>query len=318
MSVISVIIGSVVQQPEGELDERGNRRYMRHAIVLTDDPLDGIQIVGDAPGLPQQYSTYQFGNDVDLGATLRRIRPVLRPDTTTTWDVFLEYDSALGSADSGEREPTLRRRKKRWSATSYEIPFEMDRFGNVVANSAHDEFDPPPMTVRHGWKLTYQKNVATEADVGGFYGYLECVNEDQFQGFAPKTCCLVDVDASEEFDNNQFYWDMTLTFEFRVIIPNPNAKVHEVNANGTFGAAGPYFPWNKTELNAGLMAFEGDPNAGPVRKIRILDNDSRPVPQPVRLALNGTLMPFSSPRSESIYLSWQQHELKPFAPLGIV
>lgn len=314
MSVLVVTPGSATSIWQGELDERGQRRYVVSHVVVTDDAKDGVQVVGDAPGVPTLYAPYQYGNDVDLGSTLKAIRPRRMDGTQTAWQVDLEYDSTLGHPDTGQRDPTMRRRKKQWSATSYEVPLEVDLFGNPIINTANDEFDPPPMRVRRGLRLVYTKNVATESEVGFHYSFIDCVNEDTFQGFVPRTACMVDFAADEQFDNNQLYWEMTMVFEFRTMIPNPITKIHEVDANGVVNLQpGPYFPWNKTILNNGLHRLGAD---GKLHAC--FDDDKGKARQPVRLELNGSQMPSNRPRSDAIFLSWQVSEQKSFAALGVI
>lgn len=294
---------------EGELDEHAQRRYMETWYVETDDPLDGPQVVGDAPGVPRLFAYYVNGNDRDLGSRLKRIRPRRMAGETMKWEVELEYDSMLHREGEGERDPMLRPPTVRWATSAYQAVATHDIFGKPLLNSAKDEFDPPAMKDDSRLSLTITRNESNFVVALGF-SYIDCVNSDPFFVGAPGEAKMISVESDLISENAITFWKTTYQIHFRRTITSPGATI--LNPQ-TGNVVTNIKPWNITVLDVGFNEV-----AAGGAKNRILMTDKTRCVQPIRLDGSGThLSPFDAPHSASWYLSYQVYAEKPFAALGL-
>ena len=310
MGVTKVWQNLTSQSNHGELDEHADRTYLVTWGVKTDDPKDGVQVVGDAPGLPRLRQTYVFGNDRDIGSVVQRISPKRHSDDPTFWTVEIEYRSRVEiDAQREERDPIARPPEKEWSTDPYQMATSYDRFGNLIANTAHEVFDPPVMKDDDRLTLRYMRNEQA-VDIPFIFSYRGCVNSDTFQGFRPGECKLSRIQSRRQVENAIEFWETSYEFHFRNTITTPQAQFYKPAGAG-WQLLTEVPPWN---LNLQNVSFH--------EKVFVPGGaEWRPIPgakQPVRLWINGTRMPVDTPRDETVYLSFEIYEMKPFAPLGIV
>jgi hypothetical protein len=309
MAVTDVIPGVVRQPWRGSRDEQAIREYSVTYIVITDSPLDGPEVVLKAPGLPLQYSTYQFGNDRDLGATLKKKDAVRIDSELMKWEVNCNYNSRVEVVDFGDEDPPSRPPHKTWFTEPYQRIVTTDRLGSPIENVCHDEFDPPAMMDDSRLVLQYTR-IDTTADMIFAFSFADAVNSDMFQGFLPGEAKVTSIKAVEHFEKSIMFWDVSFEIHFRRLIQNPPCNVYKPVANG-WQRITEIPPWNKTLPNKGFWEFSGG-------QYKIIRKDGAITPDPQRLAINGALIDKGAPLSAGVLLSFEVYQQKPFAPLGIL
>jgi hypothetical protein len=261
--------------------------------------------------VPKLYSGYGWGNDFDLGCTLREKNATRIPGEPLIWEIRLSYSSALETEPEGEISPLARPPKKRWSTQPYQRIATHDFYGNSITNTAHDTFDPPAMADDSRLVMTYTKNY-TEADMIFAFGFRDCVNSDMFQGFTPGEAKLTNIESERFVERAIEYWATTYEFHFRNEIENPRAKIYRPSGEG-WEQIDVIPPWNMTLLNVGFHEIGAANDCK-----RILDETKRPTAQPVRLKLDGKKMDCDAPRTDTVYVSYEIYRKRPYSPLGII
>jgi len=196
----------------------------------------------------------------------KNIGVVTQPAIGFAWDGVVKYTRRPRTRPQHPEPPTL--------ATPYTIAFnfnsrqevlEVDRFGNMVANSIGDKFDTPPMArvnepaftiSRSEWWNPLQKLM----DFNPKYG---AVNANPFWIFNARTLYL-QIGASYHSENG---WSLQYQFSFN------------------------YDTWDYSALNAGYFKKEGG------EKVRILEEtvDKKPVQKPKALTLLGEIVAENAP-----------------------
>lgn len=304
MAVIKVYPNLTTEANHGELDEHAERTYVVTWMVETDDPRDGVQVVGDAPGLPRLRAVYVFGNDVDLGSICKRITPRRIPGNQTLWTVEVEYASR-NEIDlfREDRDPLMRPIEKEWTSESYQDVMKHDIFGGLIGNTNNEEFDPPVMGDRSRLVLTVRRNEAA-ANIPFIFSFLDCVNTDAFQGFAPGEARLTRLSTRRQVENAQEFWETFYEFHFQRMLDVPGVWESSPDRRQWLPIH-KFPPWNKTIMNAGF--HERLVAGGPVT--RILD-----VAQPVKLTIDGLRAPINE---DARWVSFKVYTHRDFAPLGI-
>ncbi len=93
----------IERPPEGGINEKGERHYVRSFQVTSSNPLDGAARITRA--IPYTlYEAYPFAGEEDPYAILKSVdsRPT---DCLGVWDVTLNYDSAQNRIDRGASQP---------------------------------------------------------------------------------------------------------------------------------------------------------------------------------------------------------------------
>lgn len=309
MAVLKVLPNLTSAPQDGKKDELAEREYRVTYLVQTDDPLDGPEVVLRAPGLPIIGATYSFANDIDLGALVRSLNARRLPDERLLWEVEVTYSSRNQGDDIVEQNPLDRPAKKRWSTEPYQRIIHHDRFGSPIFNSAHDTFDPPIMIDDMRLTLIYTRNEATN-DIPFIFSFANAVNSDVFYGFQPGEVKLTHIESEEEKENNVIFWVTTYEFHFRRTITNPQAQIYKPNGN-SWQQIPSIPPWSTTPLNVGFHELKSG------KLVRITDTSGKPTPVPLRLNIDGTRMSASATPSQSVFLSFECYDVKPFTALGI-
>lgn len=206
-------------QWEGETAEGYERTYRTNWLVVTNDKLDGPQIVMAAPGLPSMYSTYAAGNDVDTAARLVKKTPKLKSRSATgnAWVVTCDYTTAADSNQS-QQDPTERPPTISGSFVQFMRPLEKDTDGEPVVNTVGDPFDPPIEVEDSRPVLTIVKFFSS-LDFVFFCSYKDVINSDTFTvrslSFAPDVCKMQNLSFNEQWINGINYFQVTAEMEIK-------------------------------------------------------------------------------------------------------
>lgn len=230
MAVIRV--NEIHEGRQSQAQDTGDRTYSRSFYVWTNSKNDGPLVVRLAPGIPRIGEPYVERNGlVDLAVYCKSVTADQDSSSFYKWKVKCDYSSrSPGGHDPSENDPNplLRPCKVKFSsrakkkALEFAALVEFDAEGNEtvtedapVQNTANEPFDPPPEDEVFVGTLVFTRNEPffDEALLFGS-GYLRAVNEDQFRSFAPGTCCLANVEATDAWDKAiGKYYEVAYTVE---------------------------------------------------------------------------------------------------------
>lgn len=309
MAVTDVRIGAIKGPISGGRKGPLQRQYVITYCVITDDAEDGAQVVLDAPGLPTDYTPYQYGNDVDTPALLRNKTATRDSGDPLVWWVEATFDT---ETEVQNADPTLEPPDISWSTVSYSRVATHDIWGTPILNTAKDEFDPPASVDEGRLQLTISRNEAA-FQIPLSFSYINAINSDPFYGFAPGTAKVVSVASAEERQGTLIFYRTTYVIQFRNLIVNPGCHVWDAKNNAEVFVI---YPWNLTLANVGFHEVHG---LNPNQTIHIRhDGDRSKVVQPMRLDKDGVaLRPFTKPRSDSWFVTYAIFPAKPFSLLGL-
>lgn len=213
---------------QGEVDEKGVRRYVRTFRVFTDSRGDGPLAVRGASGLPVLFAPYvEPTGYMDLFARAKRIRPAVTDDPLT-WIVTVEYDTETGnptdnkendgsSSQPGQsRSPDLEPISIEWGSVRTKRVVTKDFVTELpIANSSREAFDPPFEVDDFNPTVTISRN-ETYFSPNTIRTFQGCVNELNFLGWADGKVLCQEIKASLKFTDNLAYWRVSYTFEFNV------------------------------------------------------------------------------------------------------
>jgi hypothetical protein len=236
---------------EASLDSKGQRRYMRIFVVITDDPCTSAGDVGNAAGLPLMFDPLRVPNNlasttffVDDGARVSEIRPREDNENPFRWEVEVHYDSNCPDADQGTPDPLNRAAVYTWSNEIAEEALVWDEDGNPILNSAAMPFNPPPtrpvsydvLTVER-YEQDYPANAAD---------YAFATNIDAFYGYEPGQARMDPITATPVMENAEDVFKVKYVIRFR----SPNS------VPGDDPAGNPRLPWNYQPLDHGPCAIK--------------------------------------------------------------
>jgi len=219
------------------------------------------------------------------------IDKVTQPFVGTRWRGEVKYTRRSFQRPEYPEQPSV--------FTPYSIAFnfanrqevlEVDRFGNVVANSLGDKFDTPPMARVNETTFTISRNelwnpIQKLINYNPKYG---AVNADPMWFFNPRTLLLsIGAQVSIGADGvSQNGWNVSYKFDFN------------------------YDTWDYSALNAGYFAMDGSD------KVRLLDDtdDKRPIQKPKALNASGEVLGESDPAE---FLFWEKSIPMNFSALNL-
>lgn len=279
----------VTEHPDGRngsLNELQEREYTRVFTVKTSSPLDGPEVVGDAPGLPRIYEPYAPpSGETDLGCLVRQITPE-PTDSPVIWKVTVKYSSAIDSLLNAN--PLLRPAEISYSAMGVAIPIEWDLEGKLIRNTAGEPFDPPLEIEDNRLVMRISVNRPTY-DALRFLPFLGSINSKTFLGLKPYSTKCVRLDGTRQHENGKLFWRIDSEFHIRWIRKPGNTKrITPAPAGGEPPNA--YRSWTAWLLNRGYNCKPLSTNG---KLLPCLNAQAQPVSAPVPLAEDGTQLPFT-------------------------
>lgn len=200
----------------GVLDDTRNREYIQVFRVLVTSSLDGPEIAGSAIGIPRIWTPYlPPSGKMDLGSWCRRVEAT-PTESDYVWEVKCNYSSRLEKGDKRpdqqNENPMLRPIEIEFGTNRVSRPFEYDRLGYPVTNSAGEPFDPPVMMDEKILTIRISKNKATY-DQGYHSNFIDSLNSDRWMGFLRGQVKCVDIRASLQWEGSFAFFRVTYMFE---------------------------------------------------------------------------------------------------------
>lgn len=311
----------------GSLDQNAVREYTRVFIVRTNDsddsPLD-VLLPGnlvDFPGIPSIRDPYVDRNgNVDFGAICVKVSPVQRSDDPNVWDVTCEYSSDKGNIEQRDQtidDPLARPPIFKISFNRYQRVVTVNAFDDLAAgpitNSSGEPFIPAPECDDSRVVVTMTRNDPW-VDLFAVNAYQDAVNSDYFFGQPPGTW-KVAVEADSVYENSEYYWKVTLTFEFRPL--NVFSVLVQVeDDDGIFFVPGIAFDsaFHLALVDQGYMVLVPNAVTGKAEQTQYLDQFGNPPTSPVLLNGAGEVLPSGSP---PYFIIVQVYNEIPFGPLNV-
>lgn len=253
-------------------NSKGVRSYQAQFCLITTSQTDRPYDVGSHPSLPLIGSPHPddptaFCTDLD----------VVNSDPWAGWTVTAAYSTEREISEN----PLLERAVITWGSDQFQRPAVIDKFGNLIVNSAGDPFDPPAMIDDSRVSCTVTKNVS--AAPSWLLEYHNATNSDSFiiddVPVAARTAKVQAVSLGE--------WQSRSGIDYRVL---------------SYTLSFQYEGWPLVLLDQGMRKISGSkrvpiPNAdSPVP----LDGTGQPIAEPTYLnAVSGTFyvyreVPFSA------------------------
>lgn len=157
-------------------------------------------------------------NVVNLGMRLMGREPNNNPEFPEEWTIEDHYSSQwFGGAGPGtppEPNPLLRPPVYRRSRQEVQQAFEVDLYGDALANSADEPYDPP--VTREGARriITVTLNVPSPFDEKTFDSYYDNhVNSVTWKGYPPYTVKISGADSQQVTEGQFIYDQVTITLK---------------------------------------------------------------------------------------------------------
>lgn len=255
----------------------GPTTYTRVFLVVTDDPLDGAQLVRQATGVPSIGDLYVTETESDDTCVCVSVDPNQDGEDPRKWTVTCEY------TDETKENPVDEPARKTWGSTARRVPLERDLDGDPIVNSANEPFDPPPEDEEYDLTLTITRNEAT-FDPLTIRAYQNKVNDAEFFDFpAGEVKCNEIVASDQERDDEAF---VQVTYKF------------QIREGG----------WQLELLDQGFRQLDG------AAVVNILDERGQFLTKPTLLDGNGHA---TEPGDPAFYLTYTVKGSVDFSPLGL-
>lgn len=200
----------------------GHREYKIRFLVMADSN-DGPLTVEQAPGLPQSGATFQYGNDNDPWAFRQEdvvIEPRLDGEPNELWDVEYTFSTKPPEAQRCNaipiENPLLEPQHISGGFTKYTEQAYYDRFGNLLTNSAHEQFTGPQVEFDNNRPtIRIQQNVLN-LGIEVFSRMVDTLNDRPLWGLPRRCIKLSNVSWERKFYGQCFaYFSRTLEFDIR-------------------------------------------------------------------------------------------------------
>lgn len=199
-------------------DEKGHRTYNITYFVkcaITDGPGNALL----TPGLPQVGDTWNIADEYDPWAWCRpevSVTPSLRNEPNKSFEIEFTFSTKPIDfcSDDAIENPVARPPKISGSFTKNKIEATLDRFGNPIVNSAHEQIKGPP--IEFDESIPSVKIIQYVADLQFVLlcQAANCVNALPLWGLQPRMIKMLPPTWERRFYSNcQIYYERTLEFE---------------------------------------------------------------------------------------------------------
>jgi hypothetical protein len=210
IAIVSEIAGA-----SGRETDKGQSEHTRQFRVVTTAATVGDLDVIAAPGIPRRGDVYATGDSTDLGSIVKEISAEQDSDNPRVWIVRVEYGPPANEREQDqEPNPLLRPAVLSWGFAKSSRVAWRDSKGKPVVNSAGEFFDPPVECDDSRPVLTISRNERSFNPALAI-SYQDSVNADSFLGFRPGVVKVAGISATNQVENNFFYWAVHYEFEFR-------------------------------------------------------------------------------------------------------
>lgn len=206
-----------------ERDDEGHRTYMlTHLIRSTDPGNDGPAAVMQTSGIPAIGSTWNFGNDVDIWAFCTPyMRVTEHQKREGERSEYYRLDQKFTTKpfrrcqDTSIEDPLLEPMKISGSFSRYSKEGVLDRFGNYLRSSSHEQFRGPQVEFDdHKASVHIEQNVLL-LQLGTFTAMVNRVNDGPLWGL-PARCIKLGNATWERKYYGVCYVYYTRSFDFDI------------------------------------------------------------------------------------------------------
>jgi hypothetical protein len=205
---------------DGDIALNGEWKVTRSYIVVTNSKRDGQITVCSAAGLPTLGSAYNNGSESSSPMILRSKKAKQKKESPFVWEVDCEYTpiTIAGEGDSATTgDVTLIPTKYTWRTIQETADVLVDTVPQKVQNAAGDPFLDPVTAEKSYFQLIIERN-EDSFDGIAMSEYINTLNSEPFFGFDAKTCRMVAIDATGEYDVVYGgFW--TVTYEVHIRKP---------------------------------------------------------------------------------------------------
>lgn len=221
-----------------------------------------------------------------------------------------EQHTGPGAGADIDDDPLLQPPKIRWNRVRESIPFEEDRNGNPVVNSAKVPFDPPPQKLTGWLELVITRN-EPYFDVQKSNEYSYTVNSNSFNVLgsgvvtAGQVLC-VDIIPTSEYTAEAQYVEVAYVFWLK-----PDGHGARMLDQGR-----EYLPTGATESRP-IMTTDDNGSSVPVSEFQLLDGTGAPYAD---ATITGAGTPQGATMEDTgyaVFLTYQGYAAKDFANLSL-
>lgn len=207
------------RNPRLTRNPEGHRTYKVVFLVASNDKKDGPVTILSTAGLPAIGSTWAYGNDVDPYAYATpevNVKPTLTNEQSCQWEVEYTFTTRpIERCQTGSIEdPLLEPDKISGSFVNYVREATMDRFGNRLKTSSHEQLRGSQVEFdHHKAQVTITQNVAS-LGLATLTSMMNTVNATPLWGLPPRRIKLSGVNWSQLFQGIcGIYYSRTLSFD---------------------------------------------------------------------------------------------------------
>lgn len=244
---------SVKERAEGRSGDRNTEggSLRRIFVVQTDNPRTAQATILSDPRIPQLYSYYYNGGEIDLGYVAKNVSPQQVSGSLTVWEVTVQYEP-MDNEDDKQADPALRPAVYTWSHEKTSHVLLYDRDNEKVANTLGDIFEPPVEIPRSERVLIIERSERT-FDPSAMDEYVDTINKSSIFGYEDLEGKIERIDGRSEYDPTYgTYWAVTYEIHFRRTLPwVPRLNYAKTIPIGKFSVNNLPSPWYAFNLNVG-------------------------------------------------------------------
>lgn len=213
----------------GSRDAEGHREYKLLSLVRH-DPLDGPNVVMNAPGLALPGSFWSFGNDIDIWAFCLPTMtvspaPGVKENQKYKWSVVEQTFSTKPPQlqfqrcnDTNIEDPLLEPPKISGSFVKYQEEATHDRFGNPILTSSWEQLRGAQVEFDSNRpQVVISQNVPV-LDLALFSSMVDCVNDAPMWGVDRRMVKLSDAKWERKYYGTCYvYYTRTMTFDINFL-----------------------------------------------------------------------------------------------------
>lgn len=278
----------------------GSSYAILHRICCNDSSdgpktaIDGGKVIGPDT-LPLTFQVYRIGNDVDLGAVMKR-RSILRRESThagCNWYIqsFFEPPGELEEGDIDDNP--VARPAKYWLEWAHDMTeTKEDVHGNKILNKCRRPYPEPVEVPIQIPVLCARRNLASFGLVlSQAMMYVDAVNANTFWGAPARQAKVESITCAEmESENGVYFYPTVYRIQF-----NP-------------------MTWDIRKTEEGFQHYNQIVDGQPDKLIDAEDDEGNRVSQPVTLKSNGLRQVAGE---EPVITPWQCNRIVSFAQLLI-
>ncbi len=313
------VLGTATERPNsprisGTINQR---KYTREWLVQTNDYKDGPAIVASSAGIPFLYSSYNFGNEIDVYALLRELEAERANPNSLFWYVTGHYSTpepyrrhmpsgGLRDTAGANDNPLLQLPEIDTSFEKYQevVFYVYDQLTQQITPcraSNNEVYNPPPTKDASRLILTITRNEEiTAPHPAADLIYNDSVNADIFWGSPPGTWKCQGISARRETKQLQDksilpYLKVTYKFEARLT-------------------------WDTQILDAGTYYLPGGNRNQLAKKMAFLTSDGHPITGTLNGAGDSLLPPQNpdaSPGASPVFNTFRFYQRQPFGLLSL-